>query len=119
MFCISFFLRLSYLTTRRERDSNPRYTFGVYTLSKRASSTTRAPLQKMRHPRKTGCKLQKNIHSRSIQWAKLQNLSIIYYFYRDLFLLATFFPFSIPFPSAIQALFFTLSTHKVHWHCDG
>ena len=29
---------------RRERDSNPRYTFGVYTLSRRASSTTRAPL---------------------------------------------------------------------------
>ena len=46
MFCISFFLRLSYLTTRRERDSNPRYTFGVYTLSRRASSTTRAPLHR-------------------------------------------------------------------------
>ena len=29
---------------RRERDSNPRYTFGVYTLSRRASSTTRASL---------------------------------------------------------------------------
>ena len=29
---------------RRERDSNPRYAFGVYTLSRRASSTTRAPL---------------------------------------------------------------------------
>ena len=30
---------------RRERDSNPRYTLGVYTLSRRASSTTRASLQ--------------------------------------------------------------------------
>ena len=30
---------------RRERDSNPRYTFGVYTLSRRAPSTTRTPLQ--------------------------------------------------------------------------
>ena len=30
---------------RREGDSNPRYAFGVYTLSRRASSTTRAPLQ--------------------------------------------------------------------------
>ena len=27
---------------RRERDSNPRYPLGVYTLSRRASSTTRA-----------------------------------------------------------------------------
>ena len=30
---------------RRGRDSNPRNAFGVYTLSRRASSTTRAPLQ--------------------------------------------------------------------------
>ena len=30
---------------RRERDSNPRYALGVYTLSRRASSTTRASLQ--------------------------------------------------------------------------
>ena len=29
---------------RRGRDSNPRNAFGVYTLSRRASSTTRAPL---------------------------------------------------------------------------
>ena len=29
---------------RREGDSNPRYPLGVYTLSRRASSTTRAPL---------------------------------------------------------------------------
>ena len=32
-------------TLRREGDSNPRYAFGVYTLSRRASSTTRASLQ--------------------------------------------------------------------------
>ena len=31
---------------RRERDSNPRNPLGVYTLSRRASSTTRASLQK-------------------------------------------------------------------------
>lgn len=30
--------------TRRERDSNPRYPFEVYTLSRRAPSTTRTPL---------------------------------------------------------------------------
>ena len=29
---------------RRGRDSNPRYPFGVYTLSRRAPSTTRPPL---------------------------------------------------------------------------
>ena len=32
------------LVQRREGDSNPRYPLGVYTLSRRASSTTRAPL---------------------------------------------------------------------------
>ena len=31
-------------TMRSGRDSNPGYAFGVYTLSRRASSTTRAPL---------------------------------------------------------------------------
>jgi hypothetical protein len=31
---------------RRETDSNPRYPFEVYTLSRRAPSTTRTPLQK-------------------------------------------------------------------------
>ena len=36
---------LSESLLRRERDSNPRYAFGVYTLSRRASSATRAPLQ--------------------------------------------------------------------------
>ena len=30
---------------RRGRDSNPRYPFGVHTLSKRTSSATRAPLR--------------------------------------------------------------------------
>ena len=34
---------LSFL--RRGRDSNPRYPFGVHTLSKRTSSTARAPLR--------------------------------------------------------------------------
>lgn len=29
---------------QRGRDSNPRYAFGVYTLSRRAPSTTRPPL---------------------------------------------------------------------------
>ncbi len=32
------------ITRRRGRDSNPRYTFGVYTLSRRALSTTQTPL---------------------------------------------------------------------------
>jgi len=30
--------------SRRERDSNPRYALDVYTLSRRAPSTTRTPL---------------------------------------------------------------------------
>ena len=34
----------SFITLRRGRDSNPRYTFGVYTLSRRAPSATRTPL---------------------------------------------------------------------------
>ena len=38
------FLSPRNLHLRRERDSNPRNAFGVYTLSRRASSTTRAPL---------------------------------------------------------------------------
>ena len=37
------FFDLSFL--RRGRDSNPRYPLGVHTLSKRTSSTTRAPLR--------------------------------------------------------------------------
>ena len=36
--------RLAGLLLRREGDSNPRYAFDVYTLSRRASSTTRASL---------------------------------------------------------------------------
>ena len=39
---LSGFVRL---VQRRERDSNPRNPLGVYTLSRRASSTTRASLQ--------------------------------------------------------------------------
>lgn len=35
---------LSCYVVRRERDSNPRYPFEVYTLSRRAPSTTRTPL---------------------------------------------------------------------------
>ena len=41
------------LVQRRERDSNPRNPLGVYTLSRRASSTTRASLQGLVE---TGCK---------------------------------------------------------------
>ena len=46
---LTFFLGFSLIfiseyLKRRERDSNPRNTFGVYTLSRRASSTTRASL---------------------------------------------------------------------------
>ena len=36
--------KLILITMRRDGDSNPGYPFGVYTLSRRASSTTRAPL---------------------------------------------------------------------------
>ena len=35
---------ICYRQLRREGDSNPRYPLGVYTLSRRASSTTRASL---------------------------------------------------------------------------
>jgi hypothetical protein len=38
-----FWLSLK-LDLRRVRDSNPRYPFGVYTLSRRAPSTTRTTL---------------------------------------------------------------------------
>ena len=41
---------------RREGDSNPRYAFGVYTLSRRASSTTRASLHRV-VPVKTGANI--------------------------------------------------------------
>ncbi len=37
----------SILVLRREGDSNPRYPFGVYSLSRRASSTTPASLREM------------------------------------------------------------------------
>ena len=35
------------MTRRRGRDSNPRYPFEVYTLSRRALSTTQTPLREM------------------------------------------------------------------------
>ena len=37
--------QLPFIVLRRERDSNSRYPFGVHTLSRRASSATRASLQ--------------------------------------------------------------------------
>ena len=37
------------LLLRREGDSNPRYAFDVYTLSRRASSTTRASLHRLNY----------------------------------------------------------------------
>jgi hypothetical protein len=39
-FCVIWILNL-----RRGRDSNPRYPFEVYTLSRRALSTTQTPLR--------------------------------------------------------------------------
>ena len=36
-------IRIGQQLTRKEGDSNPRNALGVYTLSRRASSTTRAP----------------------------------------------------------------------------
>ena len=50
---------------RRGRDSNPRNAFGVYTLSRRASSTTRAPLLSvfpLGLPRKDPAKIEIYIH---------------------------------------------------------
>jgi hypothetical protein len=46
---------------RRGWDSNPRYPFGVYTLSRRAPSTTRTPLLRFHsHPLvKSAAKVQK------------------------------------------------------------
>ena len=38
-------LSIIFLLLRRERDSNPRYPFEAYTLSRRAPSTTRTSLQ--------------------------------------------------------------------------
>ena len=46
---------VSYLILRRERDSNSRYPFGVHTLSRRASSATRASLQGL-CPKNRDCK---------------------------------------------------------------
>ena len=51
---------ICYRQLRREGDSNPRYPLGVYTLSRRASSTTRASLLMQYIFSQIGCKLQKN-----------------------------------------------------------
>jgi len=49
---------------QRERDSNPRYPFGVYTLSRRAPSATRTPLCLWLDPlRESECK-EKNYSCR-------------------------------------------------------
>ena len=47
-------------TLRRDGDSNPGYPFGVYTLSRRASSTTRAPLLFQGLLLKSGANYEKN-----------------------------------------------------------
>ena len=49
------------LGLRRDGDSNPGNPFGVYTLSRRASSTTRAslPVAIFRLPSQIGCKLRR------------------------------------------------------------
>ena len=60
---------------RRERDSNPRYTFGVYTLSRRASSTTRAPLLVLFKYRKCAFCYYKLPYF-TFSTTKVQNLSI-------------------------------------------
>ncbi len=44
---------------QRGRDSNPRYAFGVYTLSRRAPSTTRPPLCKSIFKEITGVQITK------------------------------------------------------------
>ena len=50
---------ICYGQLRREGDSNPRYPLGVYTLSRRASSTTRASLLMQYIFSQIGCKLRK------------------------------------------------------------
>jgi hypothetical protein len=47
------------MSLRRDGDSNPRYPLGAYTLSRRASSTTRASLLIMYAAFKTGRKIRK------------------------------------------------------------
>lgn len=61
---------------RRERDSNPRYALGVYTLSRRASSTTRASLQYVCNlpSSQNGCKLQKKSHLQTNECTNLKFL---------------------------------------------
>ncbi len=66
-YCLFLLLFIYFFTVflqnkRREWDSNPRYPFEVYTLSRRAPSTTRPPLLTYSQP----AKLQKNINYKSI-----------------------------------------------------
>ena len=49
------------LLLRREGDSNPRYRFAVFTLSRRASSATPAPLLIFRHASNRGLQNNKKI----------------------------------------------------------
>ena len=46
------------LNWRRERDSNPRYAINVYTLSRRAPSTTRPPLRCVNYTQITYAKIK-------------------------------------------------------------
>jgi hypothetical protein len=46
----------TYERLRRGRDSNPRYPFEVYTLSRRALSTTQTPLLLLSWKRYNSCK---------------------------------------------------------------
>ena len=72
--CFYFSLKQSYeryfspVKKRRERDSNPRYPFGVHTLSRRASSATPAPLQYLIYwpPKNEGCKLIKKCEKKTV-----------------------------------------------------
>ena len=57
---------ICYRQLRREGDSNPRYPLGVYTLSRRASSTTRASLL-INAPYKSGANYKKNANNLRFQ----------------------------------------------------
>ena len=79
----------STFSTRRERDSNPRYTFGVYTLSRRASSTTRAPLRKFLSC-KTGANYKKFLYPVHLS-GKITEFIVIYAIYTTIYLLKNHF----------------------------
>ena len=62
-----YLLFFSYFkTSRRDGDSNPGYPLGVYTLSRRASSTTRASLQST-SVLKSGANYKKNANRERFQ----------------------------------------------------